>query len=60
MQPVIISDDADRETALKRSRELLGCAIGSDDERELEAIAEAIETYDAAHATPGGISELPK
>jgi hypothetical protein len=43
MQKVIITNEAEREAALERARELMGCTHGSDE--ELEAIFKAFDAY---------------
>jgi hypothetical protein len=57
MQQVIITNEAQRKAAFERSQELMGRTHNSNEERELEAIADAIEAYDVEHAVVSGMTE---
>lgn len=45
--PFVIRNDAELVIAIERAQELTGCTCGSEEERELEAIVDAIDVYAA-------------
>jgi hypothetical protein len=49
-----ITTEAERVAAYERVQELIGAPKGSAEQRELEALSEALEAYDLRNATPGG------
>jgi hypothetical protein len=55
MQAIIIKNEDERTAAIERARKLTGCTRGSDQERELQALIDAIAEYDVANAVPGGV-----
>lgn len=50
---VTITNDDERKAAIERAATLIGCAVGSDEEFELEALTEAIALYDIEVREPG-------
>jgi hypothetical protein len=45
MARLIIRNEEDLTAALKRAEDLMGCTDDSDEERELEEIADAVDLY---------------
>jgi hypothetical protein len=60
MQKITITNEAERQAAFERSQELIGCIHDSDEQRELEALSDAIEAYDVEHAVVSGVNEKPE
>jgi hypothetical protein len=55
MPDIIIRNEDERKAAIKRAQDLMGCTDGSEEERERQALIEAIAQYDIANAVPGGL-----
>jgi hypothetical protein len=59
MRAITVTTEAQRKAAIDRAHELKGCTNGSDEERELKAIVDAVAAYDAAKAVPGASGKQP-
>jgi hypothetical protein len=55
IQAIVIKNEEERKSAIERARELTGCTRGSEEERELQALIDAIAEYDIANAVPRGV-----
>lgn len=55
---VTITNEDERRRAIERAAALMGCAADSHEERELEALTEAIALYDIEIREPGTIAGL--
>jgi hypothetical protein len=60
VKQVIITNEAERQAALKRSQELTDRILDESQQREVEAIAAALEAYDIEHASVSGMNEDSK
>ncbi len=57
MARLVIRNEEDLAAALERADELMGCTTDSDEEREIAAIADAVETYLQSISVAGKASE---
>ncbi|WP_038367806.1 hypothetical protein [Bosea sp. UNC402CLCol] len=57
MGRLVIRNKQDLAAALERADELMGCTTDSDEEREIAAIADAVETYLQSISVAGKASE---
>jgi hypothetical protein len=55
MPDIIIRNEDERKAAIERAHDLMGCTDGSEEDRELQALIEAIAQYDITNAVPGGV-----